>query len=381
MSQLIKDLKNLNINVINMNGKVPFEIKDDDILIYDKTFFIDILFKGDLGVGEAYMKKKWDCKRLDLLYYKIISSRIHDKYNNKSLEYIYYYLHNILFNKQNKKLSYQVEDIHYNISNILYENMLGTSMAYSCGYWKKESDTLDDAQNNKFELLCKKLKLKNTDHVLDIGCGFGGLMKYISDNYGCKVDGINLSSEQIKYAKNLCKNNENIKFYECDYRDINKYIHNYKYDKIVSVGFFEHVGHKNYKTLMKITNSLLKDNGIFLLHTIGTNNSVHDNTWINKYIFPGGYLPSFHEISEASDDIFVIEDVQNIGSDYEKTLIAWYNNYENSIKNNIIQVEESFNRMWKYYLLMCAASFKCKYISLWQIVFTKNYHSKYERET
>ena len=239
-------------------------------------------------------------------------------------------------------------------------------MVYTCSYWKN-SDNLDNAQESKLELTCNKIGLKEGMRVLDIGCGWGSFEKYASEKYGVEVIGITISKEQVELGNELCRGLP-VEIRLQDYRDVNE-----KFDAILSLGMFEHVGPKNYRTYMQKVSDCLEDNGLFLLHTIGSNvsNKIGDR-WITKYIFPNGVLPSARQITNASEKLFILEDWHSFGADYDKTLIAWQNNFEKNwdkIKENY---SERFKRMWNYYLLSCAGGFRSRKHQLWQIVFSKN---------
>ena len=239
-------------------------------------------------------------------------------------------------------------------------------MNYSCAYWRYAQD-LDQAQIDKMDLICRKLHLKPGMKVLEIGCGWGGFAKYAAENYEVNVYGITISKEQEQYAKESCKDLD-VSFELKDYRELNT-----QYDRIVSIGMFEHVGYKNYKQYMEVAHRCLKEDGLFLLHTIGRNSSARaTEPWINKYIFPNGMTPSAKQISAASESLFVIEDWHSFGQDYDKTLMAWHENFQNNLSKLKDSYDERFQRMWRYYLLMCAGSFRARRNQLWQLVLTKN---------
>jgi cyclopropane-fatty-acyl-phospholipid synthase len=242
--------------------------------------------------------------------------------------------------------------------------MLDKNMNYTCGYWAR-ANNLDEAQLDKMEMVCQKLMLKPGMEVLDIGCGFGSLAKYMATKYGVKVTGITISNEQLQFARQNCTGLPvEIRFQ--DYRDVRE-----QYDRIVSLGMFEHVGYKNYRTYMEIARSSLKDDGLFLLHTIGNNISYHSgDEWMNKYIFPNGMLPSIAQISTAAEGLFVMEDWHNFGADYDKTLMAWHDNFEKNWVHLKEKYDDIFYRMWRYYLLSCAGIFRVRRTQLWQIVFS-----------
>jgi len=239
-------------------------------------------------------------------------------------------------------------------------------MNYSCGYWERAT-TLNDAQEAKLDMICQKLLLKPGMTVLDIGCGWGGFAKWAADKYDVSVLGITVSQEQVKFAREYCKtSNVNIEFH--DYRDISE-----KFDRIVSIGMLEHVGYRNYRTFMKVARRCLKANGLLLLHTIAGNTSVHStDPWISKYIFPNSMLPSAKQISAASEGILVLEDWHSFGQYYDQTLMAWHQNFTKNWAKIKKMYDDRFYRMWTYYLLSCAASFRSRRNQLWQIVFSRN---------
>ena len=245
--------------------------------------------------------------------------------------------------------------------------MLDKRLTYSCGYWKN-SNNLDDAQEAKLELICKKMGLKPKMSVLDIGCGWGSFVKYACEKYDVKAVGITLAEEQAKLGAELCKGLP-IEIRLQDYRDIAE-----KFDRIVSVGMIEHVGYKNYRNFMNVVRNNLEDDGLFLLHTIGSNISdVGTDGWTNKYIFPNGVLPSIYELAKATEKVFVMEDWHNLSFDYSKTLDAWFNNFNKNWNDNLSKVYDNrFYRMWKYYLQSFSGSFKARHNQLWQIVYSKN---------
>ncbi|HIV99713.1 MAG TPA: cyclopropane fatty acyl phospholipid synthase [Candidatus Desulfovibrio intestinipullorum] len=235
-------------------------------------------------------------------------------------------------------------------------------MNYSCGYWRHAS-TLEEAQTAKMELICRKLDLQPGMKVLDIGCGWGGLCRYMHEHYQADVTGISVASEQIRYAKE--HDPEQAIHWLCDdYRNLTG-----SYDRIVSVGMFEHVGRKNYATYMQKVRSLLKKDGLFLLHTIGANYQKSGaDPWINKYIFPNGMLPAPVSLSKAFSGLFVLEDWHNFGADYDRTLMAWYERFEKGLKEGGFTCHEEVRRMYRYYLLSCAGAFRARDIQLWQLV-------------
>jgi cyclopropane-fatty-acyl-phospholipid synthase len=344
---------------IAVNGSNPW-----DIQVRDDRTFLQVLKSKNVGLGEAYMAGWWDCPRLDEFICRVLKAGADVKIK-AGYKFLISSLSAAIFNMQSKRRSGMVIEEHYNLDNDLFMSFLDPYNQYSCAYFEGTQD-LNDAQIKKMDLICKKIDLRQSDHVLDIGCGWGGLAGYMAKRYGCTVTAVNISEEQIRHARDFCKNLP-VNILSCDYRDIQG-----TFDKIVSVGMFEHVGQKNYQTFMKTAHRCLKDNGIFLLHTIGGNDStIECDPWINKYIFPNGMLPSIVQISKAIEGLFVMEDLHNLGPHYEKTLLAWHENFQKAWDKLKSKYDEKFKRMWDYYLLSCAGAFRARNIQLWQIVLTR----------
>ncbi len=344
---------------VQVNGSKPWDIRVNDDRMYGR-----ILRDKNLGLGESYMDGWWDCPRLDDFIYRILSERL-DEQAPGGLKLLVPVVQAFLFNRQSKTRSQIVAEKHYDLGNDLFTSFLDPYNQYSCAYFNGAND-LNQAQLNKMDLICKKMGLRPEDHLLDIGFGWGGFAKYAAEHYGCTVTGINISTEQVQYAKEFCKDLP-VHILHCDYRDVEG-----TYDKIVSVGMFEHVGVKNYRTFMEAAYRRLKPGGVFLLHTIGGNESeIRTDPWISKYIFPNGILPSIAQISKACEGLFVVEDLHNLGPHYDKTLMAWNDNFQRAWPSLSAKYDERFKRMWEYYLLSCAGGFRSRYIQLWQIVLTK----------
>ena len=354
----------LDIAGIKINGDKPWDIK-----VYNEDVYERVLKGGTLAFGESYMDGWWDVEDLELFFEKVLKAKLDEKINKWSL--LPYYLKSLIINPQ-KKRSYEVGKAHYDIGNDLYKNMLDKRMTYTCAYWDSfqelpEAKNLDEAQEHKLEMVCRKLGLKKGDRVLDIGCGWGSFIIYAAEKYGVECVGVTVSKEQVKYGNEI-KGNLPVEFRYQDYREINE-----KFDHIVSLGMFEHVGYKNYRTYMEVVNRCLKDDGLFLLQTIGSPVSVYSvDPWIEKYIFPNSMLPSLAQISKACENLFVIEDVHNFGYQYYLTLMAWYENFINAWPKLKKNYDERFFRMWKFYLLSSAAGFSIRMHQLWQIVFSKD---------
>ena len=267
---------------------------------------------------------------------------------------------------QSKSRSKRVARRHYDLGNEFYQDMLDPRMLYTCAYWEN-AQTLSHAQEDKCELICRKLHLKSTDRVLDLGCGWGGFARYAAEKYGCHVTGYNISEEQIRFARENTQDLP-VDFFLADYRDAQG-----QYDKIVSIGLFEHIGPKNYAAAFDLVSSLLTDDGLFLLHTIGRNGaSVHVDPWIDKYIFSGGVVPSMARLLGAIEPRFVVEHFHGFGQDYDKTLMSWYANFTRNWHRHSSALGERFYRMWSYYLLSCAGGFRSRRLHLWQWVMSRH---------
>jgi len=344
---------------ITIDGPEPW-----DIHIKNSKFYRRVLCDGSLGLGESYMEGWWECKALDEFFCKLFSKEIEKKISG-NFNFKLQILKTKLFNLQTKKKSRNSIASHYDIGNDLYKKMLDPLMMYSCGYWKGVP-TLHQAQEQKLKLICEKLHLKPGQKVLDIGCGWGGFAYYAAKNYKVNVVGITISRRQHEIAKMGC-NGLNVEIRLQDYRDIDE-----PFDRIVSIGMLEHVGHKNYTAFMKTINKNLTDTGICLLHFIGGNETAQTlDAWINKNIFPNGLIPSLAQIGKAMENQLIIEDLHNIGTHYDYTLMAWYHNFINSWEELKENYNDTFCRMWTYYLMCSAASFRSRRLNLWQIVARK----------
>lgn len=343
---------------ITINGNQPW-----DVQVHHEAVYSRVIAQGSLGLGESYMDGWWDCERLDMFFDRILRAKLDTKVKAPARVIATHLLSKII-NFQNKRRA-KVGVQHYNTGNLLFEKMLDKNLIYSCGYFK-ETTALEDAQIAKLELICQKLQLKPGMRLLDIGCGWGGLAKYAAERFGVEAVGVTISEQQHAFAVKRCKNLP-IDIRLQDYRDLNE-----TFDRVVSVGMFEHVGHLNYHEFMKTVSRTLTDQGLFLLHTIGLDqtSSLADE-WIRKYIFPHGMLPSVSQIATAAEPFFVMEDWQNFGAYYDQTLMAWHQNFINHWDELKSDYDDRFYRMWTYYLLSCAGGFRARSMQLWQVVFSK----------
>jgi len=346
---------------VRFNGDAPWDIR-----VHDAAVYRQILARGSLGFGETYMDGLWDCAQLDELFYRLLKHRVEEKLGGVTrLRLLGEILRHRLFNLQAPHRAFQVGVAHYDIGNDVFAAMLDPTMSYSCAYWREARD-LAAAQLAKLELICRKLELKRGERVLEIGCGWGGFAHYAATHYGVEVFGVTVSREQQKLAQERCAGLP-VTIALMDYREIRG-----EFDKIVSIGMFEHVGPKNYPLYFDIARRALRPAGLFLLHTIGIDRTTpHTDPWIDKYIFPNGKLPSAAEIARAVDGRFVIEDWHNFGADYDRTLLAWWENFERAWPTLAPKYGERFRRMWRYYLMSCAGFFRSHQGQLWQIVLSR----------
>ena len=344
---------------IRLGGDRPWDMRVNVRGVAERLFS-----QGTLGLGEAYMDGEWDVEELDAFFCRVLRARVDRDVRPASL--IPHILRSRFLNLQNMQRAWQVGSVHYDLGNDFYEAMLDPRMTYTCAYWKSAS-TLGQAQDAKLGLVCSKLGLKPGMRVLDIGCGWGSFMGYAAQHYGVTCVGVTISKEQAEWAR--CRYPDPaLEFRLQDYRDTNG-----QFDRIVSIGMFEHVGRKNHRTFAEVAHNCLTDDGIFLLHTIGLNErSTATNPWIDKYIFPNGDLPSLGDIGDAVQNLFVVEDVHSFGADYDRTLMAWHTNFEAAWPRFSDRLGDRFRRMWRYYLLSCAGAFRARDLQLWQCVLSKH---------
>jgi cyclopropane-fatty-acyl-phospholipid synthase len=352
---------------IRIGGDRPWDIR-----IRDRRVFGRILAQGSLGLGESYMEGWWDCDAIDVFFARILKARKGFR-PHLNFDIVMSALKAKFTNLQTPVLSKGKGKLHYEIGNDLYAAMLDKRMVYTCGYWK-DAAHLDGAQEAKLELTCRKLKLEPGMRVLDIGCGWGGFARFAAERYGAKVTGITVSENQVELGRELCRGLP-VEILLRDYREMDE-----RFDRVVSLGMFEHVGYKNYREYMRVAARCLGDDGILLLHTVGDNRTEFEfDAWMDKYIFPNALIPSIAQIGAAIENIFVMEDWHNLSTDYDRTLMAWHGNFENHWPELSQKYGEPFRRMWRYYLLQCAGGFRVRKNNLWQIVLAKNpagqYHS------
>lgn len=344
---------------IRLGGDRPWDIR-----VRDETFYTRVLAQGSLGLGESFMDGCWESSALDALIFRLLRAEL-DRHV-RTFSDIWAVLRARIVNLQGRRRAFEVGEKHYDLGNDLYRAMLGKRMVYSGAYWRN-ADNLDAAQEAKLDLVCRKLGLQRGMHVLDIGCGWGEALKFAAERYGVTGVGITVSAEQAEFARGLCRGLP-IEIRLQDYRDLDE-----RFDRILSIGMFEHVGVKNYRRYFDVVRRNLVADGLFVLQAIGGNtSSVTTDPWIEKYIFPNSMLPSAAQITTASEGLFVLEDWHNFGADYERTLAAWRDNVERAWPTLDARYDERFRRMWRYYLAASIGSFRARQIQLWQLVLSPN---------
>ncbi len=347
---------------LRFNGDRPWDIR-----VHDAELYRRILRQGSLGFGEAYMDRLWDSERLDETMTRLIGVCAGERLPGiAGLRAALATVGDLLLNRQSPRRAFEVGERHYDIGNDIYRAMLDPTMSYSCGYWR-DARTLEEAQQAKLDLICRKLELAPGERLLDIGCGWGGLAEHAARHYGVEVHGITISREQLGLARERCRGLPvEIRF--LDYRKLEG-----RFDKIVSVGMFEHVGIKNYRTFFQTAAQVLADQGLMLLHTIGSRLSLRGtDPWVHRYIFPNGAIPSVWQLGAAIEPWLVLEDWHCFGADYDRTLQAWWQRFDAAwpdLKGG--HYDQRFYRMWKYYLHLFMGYFRSRRGQLWQLVLSK----------
>jgi cyclopropane-fatty-acyl-phospholipid synthase len=334
-----------------------------DLQVYDRRFYTRVLGDGNLGLGETYMDGLWDSPAPDEMIERLLQAGLYDR-ARPGLREVALVLRARLFNLQRLGRAFEVGQRHYDIGNDLFEAMLDSRMIYSCAYWRN-AHCLEQAQLAKLDLVCRKIGLKPGVKVLDLGCGWGGFARHAAEAYGAEVTGLTVSQEQAALAARRCRGLP-VEIHLKDYRSARGC-----YDAVISLGMLEHVGPKNYRTYMEVSRRCLAPHGIALIQTICGSRSVRSvDPWMNRYIFPNGVIPSFVQIGRAMQSLFVLEDVHNFGPYYDRTLMAWHDNLCEAWPHLGARYDARFRRMWSYYLLSCAASFRSRYQQLLQLVMT-----------
>jgi len=345
---------------VKLDGPRPWDLR-----ILDPAVSGRVAAEANLGLGEAYMDGQWECDDLEDLFTRMLSAQLHKKIK-PNLALLAHVAKSALLNLQTREHSRKVAEVHYDLGNDFYAAMLDPWMQYTCAYFQGGATTLEEAQEAKLDLVCRKLALKPGDRVLELGCGWGGFAKFASSRYGAHVVGYNISKEQVAFARQRCEGLP-VEIRLSDYRDAQG-----EYDKVVSIGMCEHVGPKNYRAFLQLAHDRLVEGGVFLLHTIAGNRQVASmDAWLDRYIFPGAVLPSPANLAKAVDGLFVLEDWHNFGPDYDRTLVEWRKRFEASWPAFEEKYGERFRRMWIYYLALCAGSFRSRYNQLFQLTLSK----------
>jgi cyclopropane-fatty-acyl-phospholipid synthase len=343
---------------IEVGGARPCDIQVHDDRLWDR-----VIKERELGLGEAYQDGWWDANQLDEFVTKVQIADLRSMVR-PSLGLAVHGAKAAVTNRQTVRRAKQNASAHYDIGNDLYEAMLDKRMIYSCAYWAG-ADDLDSAQEAKLDLICRKLNLRPGMRLLDIGCGWGGFAQYAAERYDVRVTGISPAAAQVVVASERTAGLP-VEIRQTDYRKISG-----RFDRIVSIGMLEHVGSRNYGTFFDRCRSLLTDDGMMLHHTIGSNERrTGCDPWFDRYIFPGGVLPSLGQIADATAKHWSIEDVHSFGPYYDRTLMNWHANIS-ARWDDLPSYDERFRRTWDYYLLGSAGSFRARAIQLWQIVFTR----------
>jgi cyclopropane-fatty-acyl-phospholipid synthase len=346
---------------VRINGDRSFDIR-----VRHPEFYKRIIGNAQLGLGESYMDGWWECDSIAEMTRRFILAGLH-KSSLRNLRYLSQYLSVKLSGIGSRGKAFEVGEKHYDLGNDLFRAMLDQRMIYSCAYWKN-ADTLDRAQESKLDLVCRKLALKPGMKVLEIGCGWGGWAKYAAEKYKLRVVGLTVSAEQAKLAREECAGLP-VEIRLEDYRSVTG-----EFDRVVSIAMFEAVGHNYYREFMRVAHRCLKDDGLFLLHTIVSSEPVGaaEAAWLNKYIFPNGELPSLAQIMKAAEGLFMVEALHRFGSDYDRTLQSWLANFDRNWPSLSSSYDERFRRMWRFYLQISSGIFQSRVALLWQIVFSKN---------
>lgn len=344
---------------IHVDGERPW-----DIQVKSDNFYRRFLCQEPtVAFGESYMAGEWECERIDEAAARITKANLHKAFRQKN-----FWLQAIkgkISSLVKRKDPYVIAKKHYDLGNDLFEAMLDKRLVYTCGYWKN-AQNLDEAQEAKLDLVCRKIGLQKGMKVLDIGGGWASFAIFAAAKYGAEVVNVTVSKEQVSLANELSKGLP-VENRLQDYQEVDE-----KFDRIVSLGMFEHVRAENYLAFMKVVDKNLKSDSLFLLHTIGFDAKVDSSdSWLGKYVFPNSGLPSLAQISQAAQEILVLEDLHNFGADYDKTLMAWFKNFDQNWPSLKDKYGEQFFRMWKFYLLSCAGAFRARYLQLWQLVFSK----------
>jgi cyclopropane-fatty-acyl-phospholipid synthase len=347
---------------VHIDGQRPWDIR-----VHRDRFFGRVLTQTDLGFGESYMDGDWSCDQLDELAARLFGAGLHHRWRWVDR---FDALIARLFSRQTRARVRRHVVPHYDLGNDLFEAMLDTRhMAYTCGYWRGGAETLEDAQEAKLELICRKLRLQPGMRILDIGCGWGGLAAFAASRYAVSVTGVTLSPQQARLGAERTRG-LNVDIRVQDYRDVGG-----QFDRVVSVGCLEHVGHRNHRQFFEVVRARLGDGGHALVHSIGVSRTQYrGGRFLDTYLFPVVNLPSMAQIGRAIDGLFIVDDIHNFGTDYDRTLIAWHERFHRAWPHLDARYGQllrgRFRRMFEFYLLMTAGFFRSRQAQVWQTVLT-----------
>ncbi len=360
----VRNFRTLAIHLLDQAGIELGGSRPWDMQVHDDAIFAKVFRMGSIGLGETYMDGGWDVERLDQFFERVLRARLDRQVRPWVVRMADWRMR--LLNLQTPHRARAVAEVHYDLGNDFFEAMLDPRMVYSCGYWR-DAGTLAEAQTAKLDLVCRKLGLGPGMRLLDIGCGWGSLAQYAAETYGVEVVGVTISAQQAAYAQARCSGLP-VTIRLQDYREVDE-----PFDAIASIGMFEHVGSKNYRTFMEVVDRCLMPEGLCLLHTLGKPDSRDAvDPWIEHYIFPNSELPALSQLAAAMDGLLIVEDIHNIGADYDPTLMQWYANFEAAWPRFAARYGERFRRMWTYYLLSSAGAARARAIHVWQIVMSRS---------
>lgn len=336
-----------------------------DPQVRDHRLFDRLSRAGMVGLGDAYVDGWWECRAIDQLFDRALRADVPAEFRMLPAVFVNQARERLL-NLQTRRRAGWNGRAHYNLGNDLFEAMLDRRLTYSCAFWG-EGDDLHAAQERKLELVCRKLGLGPGMRVLDVGCGWGSFVGYAAERHGCSCVGITISEEQASYATARYARLP-VEVRVQDYRDVSE-----RFDRVVSIGMFEHVGPKNYAAYFRAVKRSLREDGLALIHFFATqrpwpNRVDSEVLWITRRIFPGIVVPTLGQVGRAIDSKFVLEDLHNFGRHYDPTLLAWVSNFKANWETIRANYDERFYRMWRYYLLSCAGAFRSRKYQVWQLV-------------
>jgi cyclopropane-fatty-acyl-phospholipid synthase len=345
---------------VAINGNRPWDIR-----VRDDRFFATVLLEGSLGLGESYLRSWWACDDLEELFYRLITGGL-ERVSRALPIQVLGRLSDALVNQQTMQKSLRVAERHYNRGNDLFLSFLGTYKNYSGAYYESAARTLEDAQLAKMEKICRELDLRPGERLLDVGGGWGEFARYAATRYGCRVTSINIADEQLAYAANYCRD-ANVEIRKCDYREVTG-----RYDKIAVIAMLTHVGYKNYRLFMQTMDGCLEPGGTILVESVGGHVSQRNcEPWTDKYIFPGGMIPSLEQLDRSIRGLYRRTRLSEFGLSYVDTLRSWHRNLLDAWPTLQQRYGETTRLMFEYFFLSCAGAFRARDLVYWHIVLSK----------